>query len=192
MLSFPPAPTSSPEAITDKNLRLLIWRWECAWGAKEGLPTLQRRLTARGTNAPIVGAEPCARSHPHVCHHSNRSDKTAVCSVRVLERNGYHECFWDAPENTSHSQSPPIQAKITPTMDLFGENHTEQLTCALCLTQNDQVQGGNLNIHLKRTFERISIWLMFRNLSRLHNPGATGCTEAQAQLALSCLSAVFC
>lgn len=33
---------------------------------------------------------------------------------------------------------------------------------------------------------------MFRNLSGLHNPEATGCAEAQAQLGLSSLSAVFC
>lgn len=119
MLSFPP-PTS-PEAITDKNLGLLIWRWERAWGAKAGLPTLQRRLTAKGTNAPIIGAEPCARSHPQVCHHSNRSDKTAVCSVRVLERNRYRECFCDAPKITNRGQEAGDRQLVAPNP---GQNNT--------------------------------------------------------------------
>lgn len=118
MLSFPPPPHQKPLQIKISAADLEVG---ACMGSKGRTADPAAKADSKGTNAPIIGAEPCARSHPQVCHHSNRSDKTAVCSVRALERNRYRECFCDAPANTSRGQEAGDRQLVAPNP---GQNNT--------------------------------------------------------------------
>lgn len=163
MLSFffPPL---SPEAITDKNLALLIWRWERARDAKERTAqTLQRKLTAR---------TPASTRTAHRCSAPGLLTHTRLSSLQSVKQNHCVFCACARETQNTASASEMLQRTPRPEGRRSGishpqprpKKHPKRLSLEKTIVNNSHAycakhgttkcRGGNLNIHFKRTFER--------------------------------------